>query len=153
MGVLFDYFRAPSEADVRRQMDEDDAFSPVPATFDGIELKTIDPGVILGKLVAIATDQEWSTDLVDDRLIWPEGGEQDITHEGPWVSVLGNGVRDVLAGIPADRVPELAERWASVEEFGGYADQEFLRDVVADFIALALRAREQGESLYCWMSL
>jgi hypothetical protein len=48
---------------------------------------------------------------------------------------------------------ELAGRWASAEEFGGYADLEFLREVVAGFAALAVRARERGESLYCWSSL
>jgi hypothetical protein len=153
VGVLFDYFRAPGEAEVRRHMDENDAFSPVPAPFDGIELKTIDPGVILGQLVGFATGQQWSTDLVDDRLIWPEGGEQDTEHEGPWVTVLDNRTRDVLAGIPSDRVPELAEQWSAVEEFGGFADQEFLREVVAGFTALATRAREHGESLYCWICL
>ena len=153
MGVLFDYFRAPSEAEVRRHMDEDDAASPVPATFDGIELKTIDPSVILSQLVAFVIGQQWSADLVDERLIWPEDGEQDLTHEGPWITALDDRTRDVLAGIPADRIPELAERWATVEELGGYADAEFLREVVADFAALAVRAREHDESLYCWMSL
>ena len=149
MGVLFDYFRAPGEAEVRQHMDENNAFSPVPETFDGIELKTIDPAVILGQLVGFVAAQQ----PVDDRLIWPEGGEQDMEHQGPWVSLLDNRTRDVLAGIPADRVPELAERWATVEEFGGFADPEYLRDVVADFTALATRAREHGESLYCWICL
>ena len=153
MGVLFDYFRAPGEAEVRQHLDENDAFSPVPATFDGIELKTIDPAVILGQLVGFVIGRQWSTELVNDRLIWPVDGEQDTAHEGPWVSVLDNRTRDVLADIPADRVPELAEQWSTVEEFGGFADPEFLRDVVADFTALAARARENGESLYCWISL
>ncbi len=134
-------------------MDENHASSPVPATFDGIDLKTIDPTVILGKLVASVTGQQWSTDLVDDRLIWPEGGEQDMTHEGPWVTVLGDHARDVLAGIPADRVPELAEQWAAAEEFRGHADEQFLREVLAGVTGLAVRARDHGESLYCWMSL
>jgi hypothetical protein len=153
VGVLYDYFRASSEAEVGRHMDENDGSSPVPGTFDGIELKTIDPCVILGRLVAFAIGQEWSTDVVGERLIWPEGAGQDLTYQGPWIIVLDNRARDQLAGIPADRVPELAERWATVEEFRGYADQEFLREVVVDFTALAMRAREHGESIFCWMSL
>jgi len=153
VGVLYDYFRTADEAEVVRHMDERDGFSPVPAVFDGIELKTIDPCVILGKLVAFATGQQWSSDLVDDRLIWPAGVQQDMTYEGPWVTALDDRARDLLAGIPADRVPELAGKWATVEEFGGFADHEFLREVVADFTALAVRARERGESIYCWMSL
>lgn len=153
MGVLFDYFRAPGDVQVRTHMDENDACSPVPGTFDGIDLKTIDPVVILGQLTAFVIGREWSPRLVDERLIWPAGGEQDVTHEGPWVTVLDDRVRDVLAGIPADRMPEFARRWATVEEFGGHADEEFLREVIADFAALAVRARDSGESLYCWMSL
>jgi len=151
MGVLFDYFRAPGSAEVRKRLAEEEGSSPVPATFDGIELKSIDPGVILGQLIAFATGREWSADLVDDRLVWPEGGEQDLAHEGPWVTVLDDRTRDVLADIPAGRVPELAERWATVEEFHGHADEEFLREVITDFAGLATRARERGESLYCWM--
>ncbi len=153
MGVLYDYFRAPSAAEVRRHLDEHDGSSPVPATFDGIELKTIDPAVILGQLVGFAIGQEWGLDLVNERLIWPEGAEQDMEYQGPWASSLDDRARDVLAGIPADQVSDLAERWAAVEEFGGYADPEFLREVVADFVALAARAREHGESLYCWSCL
>ncbi|GIE01244.1 hypothetical protein Adu01nite_25940 [Paractinoplanes durhamensis] len=153
MGVLYDYFRAPGTAEVLAHMAEHDAFSPVPDTFDGIELKSIDPAVILARLVGFVTGRAWSVDLVDERLIWPEGGEQDMEHEGPWVSVLDDPSRDVLAGIPADRIPELADRWAAVEEFSGFADPEFLRDVIAEFAALATRARAHGESLYCWISL
>jgi hypothetical protein len=152
MGVLYDYFRAPGVADVRREMDQS-TYSPVPETFDGIELKSLDPSVILGKLIGFATGQEWSPALVGERLIWPEGGEQDMEHEGPWVTVLGDQARDVLAGIPADQIPGLAERWATVEELYGDGDPEFLGEVVAEFTALAERARQHGESLYCWMSL
>lgn len=152
MGVLYDYFRAPGEADVRRHLDENDASSPVPATFDGIELKTIDPTVVLGQLVAFATGREWSLEVVNDRPIWP-AGEPDAAHEGPWVSVLDDRARDALADIAADRAAELAVRWAAIEEFGGYADEEFLRETIVGFAGLASRAREHGESLYCWMCL
>ena len=134
-------------------MDEDDAMSPVPSAFDGIELKTIDPGVLLGQLIAAATGSGWSPRLVGEKLIWPEDGEQDMEHEGPWVTVLDDGCRDALAAIPAGGVPGLAEQWATAEEFHGHGDPEFLREVIAEFAVLAGRAREKGESLYCWMSL
>jgi hypothetical protein len=153
MGVLYDYFRAPGVAEVHRHMGDNDGFSPVPATFDGIDLKNIDPSVTLGQLVGFATGREWSTDLVDERLIWPEGGEHDTAYQGPWVTVLDDRTRDVLAGIPADRMPELAERWATIEELDGLCDPELLHDVLADLAALAAQARGHGESLYCWMSL
>jgi hypothetical protein len=73
MGVLYDYFRAPGLAEVRGHLDANEAFSPVPGTFTGIELKNIDAGVILGHLVGFATGQGWSKDLARERLIWPEG--------------------------------------------------------------------------------
>ena len=153
MGVLFVYFRASRLADVRRHMDENDASSPVPTAFDGLELKGIDPFVDLGMLIAFATNQEWSVDLVNGRRVWPEGRERDTEYGGPWVSSLDVRVRDVLAGIPADCMSALANRWATIEEFGGEIDVELLREVIAALTAMAIRAREHGESLYCRIPL
>ncbi|MFD1371061.1 hypothetical protein [Actinoplanes sichuanensis] len=153
MGVLYDYFRAPSVADVCRHMSERDASSPVPEVFDGFELKGIDPSVTLGMLIAFSADQEWSVGLVNERVIWPEGRDQDTEYGGPWASVLNDRVRDVLADIPADRVSALAERWAAIEEFSGRGDVVLLRELMADFTTLAVHAREHGESLYCWSCL
>jgi hypothetical protein len=78
MGVLTDYFRAPSVAAVLEQMAERDGGPLVSegsesSAFDGVELKSIDPPVALGRLVAFAMDRDYSSDLVNDRLIWPEG--------------------------------------------------------------------------------
>lgn len=153
MGVLYDYFRAPGVPEVRRHLDENDGSTPVPAPFDGLDLKSIDPGVILGRLIGFATAREWTVDLVADHLIWPEGAEQDMEYEGPWVTVLDDWARDVLAGIPAAQIPALAERWATIEEFSGHADPAFLSEALTDLITLATQARGHNESLYCWMSL
>ncbi|WP_173036324.1 hypothetical protein [Phytohabitans flavus] len=123
------------------------------AAFDGVELKSVDPEVALGKLVAFAMDTEYSSGLVDNRLIWPEGGEQDTGHMGPWVVTLDDKTRDTLAGVPARRVPDLARRWADIEEFGGLLTPDDLRSALEQLTALATRARDNGESLYCWMCL
>ncbi|BBH70801.1 hypothetical protein ACTI_74860 [Actinoplanes sp. OR16] len=153
MGILYDYFRAPGDDAVRRRLDENDAMSPLDDPFPGIALKTIDPTVILGQLIAAALGRGWDVDLMKDRLIWPEGGEQDPGHEGPWVTRLSDQARDALAGIPADRVPALAEQWATAEEFHGYGDPEYLREVITDFIALTMQAGERNEAVYCWICL
>jgi len=158
MGVLTDYFRAPSVAAVLEQLAQRDGGPLVSedsgsSAFDGVELKSVDPPVALGQLVAFAMDKAYSSDLVDDRLIWPEGGEQDPDHMGPWVAALDDHTRDALAGVPAQRVPDLAERWAAIEEFGGVIPVEDLRSAVARLTALARRARDNDESLYCWISL
>jgi hypothetical protein len=158
MSVLYNYFRAPSVAAVQRELAEHGGGPPVTASressvFDGTELEGIAYAVALGQLVAFATDQPWSPDLIDDRLIWPEGDERDANYEGPWVVVLDDQVRDTIAGIQPQRVPELAERWAAIEEFHGSASPADLDLAVDVLIALATRAHTAGESLYCRMSL
>lgn len=153
MGVQYDYFRAPGPAEVQAHMAENEVFSPVPETFDGIQTEDVDPSVVLGQLVAFAAGRSWSADLVDDDMVWPADGEQNMAHEGPWVTALDDGVRDVLAAIPAERVPELAERWARIDEFDGTADVEALQGLVSDLAALAGRAQKDGESLFSWMAL
>jgi hypothetical protein len=150
MGVLYDYFRAPDDAVVCRHMDDHEAASPLSGDFEGIDLKGIDPSVVLGQLVGFASGRPHP---VRDRLVWPAGGEPDPGHEGPWVTALPDLTRDVLADIRPDRIPELAERWSRIEEFGGYADVGSLREDIQEIAALAGKARQQGESLYCWICL
>ncbi|WP_433385055.1 hypothetical protein ACQPZX_06390 [Actinoplanes sp. CA-142083] len=133
---LYDYFRAPTVDAVRQRMDADSS-SPLPA-FDGDDFKSMDPSVVLGELVAVATGQPWSTTLVGDSLIWPADPAE---HEGPWVTVLGDEARDTLAAIPASRFAELAAQWAGTG------------DVIERIVALAGRARDNDESLFCWMAL
>ncbi|GLY05890.1 hypothetical protein [Actinoplanes sp. NBRC 101535] len=152
MGVLYDYFRAPALDEVRRLLDDTEGESPL-GTFDGLDLKSLEPSVAVGQLIAAVLDQEWTMSLVADRLIWPMSAETDPEYDGPWVTVLGDHARDVLAGIPADRVPALATQWATAEEFHGHGDPSFLATVIPELSALASRAREAGESLYCWSSL
>lgn len=158
MGVITDYFRAPGAAAVLEQMAQRDGGPLVTensdsSAFDGVELKGVDPPVALGRLVAFAMDVVYRSDLVEDRLIWPEGGEQDTEHMGPWVVALDDRTRDTLADIPAQQVPDLAERWGAIEEFGGVMAVEGLRSAVDQLTALAGRARDSGQSLYCWISL
>ncbi len=108
--------------------------------------------MILGKLVGFVIGREWSTDLVDARLIWPEAASRT------W-STRAVGHRSER------QCPRRARRhrgragagagWAvgTIEEFSRPADVEFLSGLVSDFVALAVRAREHDESLYCWMCL
>ncbi|MEV6302781.1 hypothetical protein AB0M02_25435 [Actinoplanes sp. NPDC051861] len=150
MGVLYDYFRAADAATVVRLMAENDGGSP-----DEVELvdaKGIDPVVSLGKLIGFIVDEPWSVDLVRSSLVWPSGDELE-EHEGPWVEELGDRTRDALAGLDPARIPELATRWAGIEEFSGYADNELLASGITEMAALARNARDAGEHLYCWSSL
>ncbi|WIM99331.1 hypothetical protein ACTOB_002981 [Actinoplanes oblitus] len=150
MGVLYDYFRAPGPAEVRAHMDAHEASSPVPEVYEGVGLKMIDPAVCLAQLIGFVTGGPGGS---GELLVWPAGTEADGDYPGPWVTVLGDEARDVLAGIPAERVPELAGRWSGIEEFGGFLDADFLGEVITDLAGLAARARERHESIYCWICL
>ena len=121
--------------------------------FDTVHHKHIDPTVALGRLAAFVLDRPYSVDLVDDRLVYPPSGANDPSYEGPWISVLPDSLRNLIAGVPAERVPELAERWAGIEEFDGLFPVDELREVITDLVTLAAEALLAGESLYCRVGL
>lgn len=61
---------------------------------------------------------------------------------------LAEEVRDVLASVMADDVAVVAARWATAEELGGAAAEDLIPFVV-DLAALARRAVDAGDQLYC----
>ncbi|MEV7600412.1 hypothetical protein AB0O91_23860 [Kitasatospora sp. NPDC089797] len=169
MGVLTDYFRAPDAAAVVRVLELADGSCPVSAAgFDGVGAKRIDPGVVLGQLVAAIRAEPWRVDLVAETPVWPttpppgpdgpDGpaggavGEEDPWATGPWVTELDDATRDALADAADDRIPEAVRRWAEAEEWGG-ADPADLLPSAEQLVALARRARAAGERLYCWICL
>ncbi|GAA1400851.1 hypothetical protein GCM10009639_42430 [Kitasatospora putterlickiae] len=165
MGVLTDYFRAADDAAVLDALGETEGGPLVGGAgtvFDGVEAKGVDPSVVLGQLVAVVRRVEWAVGLVGETPVWPttpppgrEGpsGEDDPWATGPWVTRLGRPVRDTLADLPAAEASDVSARWAAqAEELDG-ADGEDLRPLVEELSALARRAREAGEDLYCWICL
>jgi hypothetical protein len=46
--------------------------------FDGVDAKGIDPAVILGQLVEIASRVPWSTETVTSTPVWPPGAASAI---------------------------------------------------------------------------
>ncbi|GAA4470610.1 hypothetical protein [Phytohabitans houttuyneae] len=155
MGVLCDYFRAADDTAVAKLMEATDG-GPVivhgdASAADGVDAKGIEPNVTLGKLVALILDVEWDTDISGGDLVWPPGDP----GAGPWVQAIHTSARDALAGVDDARLPELAERWAAIEELA-IDDPEgidILRDGMTRLVALARRARAAGDQLYCWISL
>ncbi|WP_030488160.1 hypothetical protein [Micromonospora chokoriensis] len=159
MGVLYDYFRAVDDEAVAKLMAATDGGPVVRAedspVEDAVDGKGIDPTVVLGKVVSFALDVSWSTDVIGDRLIWPEGAREDLEYEGPWVVVLSDRARDALADIPDDRLPGLAKQWSHIEDLSHYSDAqpEVMLSRLREFVGLARRARTSGESIYCWICL
>jgi hypothetical protein len=166
VGVLTDYFRAPDAETVLRAKDVLHGPLRSEAGFDGVEAKAIDPGVVLGQLVAFIRRVPWESDLVPSTPVWPSPESQPTSDAqykalpedspwktGPWVEELGAPVRDTLAALDDTRVSDLAAQWARIKEFGGIAEAEDLRSLIRDLRDLAKRAREAGDQLYCWICL
>jgi hypothetical protein len=166
VGVLTDYFRAPDAQTALRALDPSDgSLAPYP-TFDRVEAKGIDPNVVLGQLVAFTRRVPWEPNIVGDVPVWPPR-ETRPTNEaeynalpedsrwktGPWLTELGVPARDTLATVDDARLPDLAAQWAQIEEFGGFAETGELLEIMTDLVALARRARDAGEQLYCWTCL
>lgn len=145
MGVMYDYFRAPSEDEALRARTVRDG--PV-REFDGVETKWIDPHVALGKLVGFVRGVPWSLDIVSTTCLWPPRWTD--AEEG--VEELDEQVRDVLASVDDGSVPELAARWAGIEEFRYFSDSDsdWARSLVQDLVGLARRAKGADERLYCF---
>ncbi|MFJ9769768.1 hypothetical protein ACIRVF_00790 [Kitasatospora sp. NPDC101157] len=166
MGVLTDYFRAPGAAAVVRALELTGGARPEfgeasEGAFDGVMAKGVDPGVLLGQLVAAIRAEPWRVDLVEDAAVWPttpqpgpDGpwSEDDPWSTGPWVTELDDAARDALAEVRDDRIPAAVARWAEAAEWHG-ADPADLLPLAEDLIALARRARTAGERLYCWICL
>ncbi|QKW14035.1 MULTISPECIES: hypothetical protein [unclassified Micromonospora] len=153
MGVLYDYFRAADDAAAVRLMAEIDG-GPVALAdgrpgVDAIDCKGIDPSVTLGELVALVRNEADADDPVKDRLVW--SGAED----GPWLTALDDATRDTLASITADQTPELSARWGRSEELAwdGPLPDDQMQPVIEEVSALARRARDADEHLYCWSCL
>ena len=161
VGLLVDYFRAPDAAAAAAVDDPEWAGPLFPRgfaePFDRVEAKGIDPSVALGKLVGLVQGVPWSLDLVEETLVRPTAEEAEADPPESAVIQLGDGVRDVLASVTAERVPDLAARWATIEEFSGSSsgqgDADYLAEVLSGLAALSRRAQAAGEHLYCWWSV
>lgn len=153
MGVLYDYFRAADDAAAKRLMDELDGGPVVRGDMvvdvDAVDLKGIDPAVILAQLVAFIRQTEWAVDTVEDQLLW-SGDEQ-----GPWLSSIDDAARDTLASISDDQFLSLSQRWSRIEELwlGEDVAGDEMVPVIEEIAGLARRARDAGEHLYCWSCL
>ncbi|QUC01057.1 hypothetical protein [Cellulosimicrobium cellulans] len=152
MGILTDYFAAPDDARAALAAQAGPASPDLLTTQPGfatVELKGIDPFVVLGTLASLLTDRPYAEVTADARhgSLVATGGD-----ERPWVV----SVTDVLVGALASAAPaaldEVAVRWAATEELEG-SDPAGLADALHRLAALCVRADDAGHRLYCWTSL
>jgi hypothetical protein len=125
--------------------------------FDGVDAKWIDPSVTLAKLVGFVQGVPWSIGLVKETFVRPTLAEAMVDPPEQAVVQLDDSVRDVLAGVTEEQLPDLVARWAGIEEFrwttAGRGDEEYLTEVLTGLAALCRRAQEAGEHLFCWWSV
>lgn len=153
MGVLYDYFRASDDGSAVKLV-EDLGGGPVvtdadSSTVDAVDLKGIDPRVTLARLVCLVRGIEWNAEAVEERLVWSKD------EEGPWVSFIGDDARDALASIAEERMPSLSAAWGRTDELAwhGPLPDDVMLPVIEDIAALARRAQDAGDHLYCWSCL
>ncbi|MFC5727951.1 MULTISPECIES: hypothetical protein [Nocardioides] len=173
MGVLFDYFAAPDDADAAATIDriggpaKPGTAAPLPArrglfrrspkevetVREGADYATvadtgIDPVVQGGTLEELLTGRPYEEIEQDPRwghsLATRDGGERQVL-------TLTDGLVDALAQADADRLAAVAVPWSQTEEFWGVGDPEELTSVLRALSRLAREARSRNETVYCWV--
>jgi hypothetical protein len=157
VGVYFDYFRAADDDEAQRthELPGGPLAGDAAPRFDGVSTKGVFPDPHLEQLVAHVSRVPYERGPRTSWGLWPPPDTPPPTDEtslwltDPTVERLAVRIRDVLAEVDSGDVPGLAEMWAgdishSVEEAA---------QVVTALGALARRARDSGQELYCWSSL
>jgi len=162
MGIINDYFRAADADHAMLAI----ASSPRNIGFDTVEAGGIDPWVMLSQLLAFIRGTPSSPDTVTTRTVWPPPKTEPSSKDdydrlpesspwrtGPWLHELNVEIRDALALVDDVRLPELADRWARIEEFRGTESGDGLLPLLKELVELARRAHRNGEPLYCLSGL
>jgi hypothetical protein len=147
MGVILDYFAAPSDEAARTAIDEGPAAAP--HSFPTVALAGVDPAVSLGKLEELLTGVDYDS-LADG----PRAAQAvEVRNDGELVVVtLTDELQAALAVTDEARLREVAAQWALTEEFTWGGDEPpDLTDALAELAALARTATVRGDRLYCWI--
>jgi hypothetical protein len=117
VGLLADYFRA-QDAAAAAVVDGPGWAGPLfpqgdADPFDGVEAEGIEPYVVLPRLVGFVLGVPYSPDLVETTWVRPSADEAEVDPPESAVIQLGDGVRDVLASVTAEQIPDLVARWAT----------------------------------------
>ena len=121
MGVLFDYFVAPSDERAAETLDI------VVALLTGIDDDTVAANPRSGHAVAIRDEGEGLVLTITDEL------------------------QHALASASPPQLAAVAVPWSQTEEFRGDANPEALAPFLGELAQLARIATESGSRLYCWV--
>lgn len=172
MGLLTDYFVAPSDDDAAATIDRDSGpgrpAPPKPAPRSGLFRRRtqatpsgvsevlyptvdgggIEPSVQMGQLEALLTgrtiDEVLEANVPGDVIADRDGGQRVVVR-------LSDALTVALADASDAELAAVAEPWSRTDEFWGRADPSDLAQLLGDLAELARQARERGEALYCWI--
>jgi hypothetical protein len=149
VGVLYDYFRAPDASTAAAVLERvgGPMGGPDAPVLDAVDGQGIDPEVMMRTLQSLLTEVPY------DELPWGEMLAMSDDANGPWIMQLSEELRDALADAQASRLPAVAEQWVRTEEFWDQATAAEVLPFLGEVTAMARRARQAGERLYCWSSL
>jgi hypothetical protein len=145
MGLLIDYFAAPSDDDAAAAL-ETGPGDRFPAT-DGTR---IEPVVTLGKLEELLTGKTFEQRLSDpaSRPLIASAHDDSVV-----VVKLADSFVQALADAGKPRLDALAVPWSQMEELGGMADPAALADFLYRLQDLAETAVGEGSAIYCRICL
>jgi hypothetical protein len=174
MGVLYDYFAAPGDAEAAATIDrpggpgqassrsdkvrrglfgrraKESANAPNGVPYPTVADTGIDAVVQGGTLEELLTGRPYEQIERDPRsglsLAVRDGGER-------LVLTLTDGLIDALAQASPEQLAGAAVPWSQTDEFWGTGNPEELTGLLGELADLARRARSSGGSLYCWVSL
>lgn len=139
MGVMYDYFAAPSDEVAAAVL------GGGPSGFEPVETKWLDPVVMMGTLEELLTGRTYEDVLDGERC----GEVLAMRDDGAlMVLTVTDGLRDGLAS--AGELSDVARAWAKTEELNGW-DPQSLEGVLGELRALAKKAASRNERLYCWV--
>lgn len=115
---------------------------------DAVAGKGFEPAVMMRRLQSLLTGVPYQElPAAEGELLAMEG------EDGPWVWQLSEELRDALADAQPSRLPAVAEQWVRTEEFWEQPPAAEVLPFLGQVTALARRARQAGERLYCWICL
>ena len=144
MGTFTEYFAATRDEALACAAD-----GPGNTELPQIDLKWIDPAVMLGQLWAHAEGQPYSQDYWGD-----DGPPLAGDGQGPWVVQIKDACTASLAAIADDRLLPIAEGWRLAEEWIGDWEPDELAEVVGGLRTVAQAAQSTDDThMYVWICL
>lgn len=169
MGVLFEYFAAPSPEAAAATIDWAGGPSQPPASATrGLRgmfsrrAKVVDPSPAVAyrtvrdagvdPVVQAGTLEEILTGRPIEEILDSQGASSIAERDGgqQLVSKVSDALVDALAAASPESLAAAAEPWSQTEEFWGAGDPEALAALLTELADLARYARSQGDSVYCW---